>query len=429
MIYSFLRENKRLICAYLLIAFLVSVTFGGASISYARTQSSLDDEAVLGYDIGSVGSFLMDSRSYLGTSISPSYMLAVTSIMAYANDWGLIDANQESFGLLRIGFFRVISIIWALSYLLMPFLGAQFETINSKYIGPIAIISFSIGDALMKNNYIGLNIINPNSALSPVILAGAISAILMYFKLIIYLIIYGFVRLMSQAITWLALLFVQINPVFTFVTKIVRALIATGFLSLAKYAPVLYVIITIQLIGVSVYFSGWAFRVIRYFKEIYVKPVINRLFGKKVSVIYKESFFDKIPNSAKGQPLSIPAYSLLNTIGNIKTHKRERWFLTSDGNSARLYSCDLLGQNEIGLDISGVNIYLAFGGLFNRGYIEIYSLKNENDKHSNANKSMRLVFSREYKEYINEIIGMTGFTYYKADSVNLFSRSKASTVD
>ena len=391
------KDNKKLIKTYVLAALIFSIVMCCSSIGSAAGDT--DVPALFGGGFGST--FEQAAEFAFGTSISPSYVMGLSSALSILREAGVDLLPDITFGLCDMWVVRILSFLWVALTMLGPVIGEEMEKINTKYVGPIMIFVFELIMLLGLNkggttvNAAGFGIGCQEMSVAGGILLG----ILEFFKIIIMLAVYFFVRYFNYAVSVLFSLITGMNSTLSAVYRILRALFATIFLLLAEYCPYVFYFFYAVLILISVLVFRWAYRIINYFKAIYVAPVKWAVFhnGKDAPLEAK-----RCPRKLKGSGLAVPLYSLFRKAGSVPTKVRTKWWLSKDEEGPYLYLAPFLKRKEQILRLEG--LYIRESGLFHKGFYEISDIDR---------KEARLVFSREYKSVLDKILENTGFGDYR----------------
>ena len=391
------KDNKKLIKTYVLAALIFSIFMCCGAMTMAAGDA--DVPALFGGGFGST--FEQAAEFAFGTSISPSYVMGLGSALSILREAGADFLPDITFGLCDLWVVRILSFLWVALTMLGPVIGEEMEKINTKYVGPVMIFVFEF-IMLLGLGKGGTSVAAATTGIMAAdadVAGGILFGILEFIKIIVMLAVYFFVRYFNYAISVFFSLVTGMNKTLSAVYRILRALFATGFLLLARYCPQVFYFFYAVLILISVLVFRWAFRLINYFKAIYVAPVKRAVFkrGRKPDLKTKHH-----PKRLSSSGIAIPLYSLYRNVGNVPVKIRSKWWLGKDEEGTYLYCPPFLKRKEQLLRLE--DMYIRESGLFHKGFYEI----------SDEDRALaRLVFSREYKSCLDEIIEITGYGDYR----------------
>lgn len=389
-------DNKRLIKTYVVMALIFSALMCVTSISFAD-----DPGAAIGFG-GTFGSTFDQAAQFaFGTSISPSYVLGLGSALSILREVGVDFLPNLSFGLCDLWVVRILSFLWVALTLLTPVLGEEMEKINTRYVGPIMIFVFEfialagIGktQGTVSAATIGL------AAGGAEVAGGIIVGVLEFFKIILMLAVYFFVRYFNYAISAFIALITGMNSAASAAFRIIRGLMATVFLLMAEYCPWVFYIFYAILIIVSILVFRWAHRIITYFKAIYISPVKWAIFRRNKTPLIVAK---RRPKKLIDSEIAIPVFTLRRKIGETPVKLRSRMWLAKDEEGAYIYRPKFLRQPELLIRLE--DMYIRKAGPFKSGFYEISDLDR---------KTCRLVFSLEYNKILDNILEVTGYGDYR----------------
>ena len=389
----FYEDNKRLFKSYVVMALLFSIIMCCSALSFAADQDVLPRYG------GTFGTTFEQAAEFaFGTSISPSYIMGLSSALSILKEVGVNFLPKLSFGLCDLWVVRILSFIWVALTMLTPVIGEEMEKINTKYVGPFMIFAFEF-IAIMETGGGGFKVSAAEFGASAVAASAGSTVLLIigeFFKIIFMLAAYFFVRYFNYALSTLVALSTGLSVICSDAFKIIRAIFVTVVLIIAEYYPWVFYIFYAIILAISILVFWWAYRIINYFKAIYIAPVKHAIFHHKevVPLVSKRR-----PDKLQDSPIAIPVYSLNSRIGNIEVKTRSKLWLGADDEGAFFYRKKFLRRPEI-LTRFKDGLYLREAGLFKRGFLEISDLDR---------KYVRLVFSREYAPHFDEILRLTGF--------------------
>ena len=391
----FYEDNKRLLKAYVVMALLFAII-----MCFSATSFAIGDDLSPRYG-GTFGTTFEQAAEFaFGTSISPSYIMGLASALSILKEAGVDFLPKLSFGLCDLWAVRILSFLWVVLTMLTPVIGEEMEKINTKYVGPFMIFAFEF-IAIMELGK-GGNAVHA-AGFGPAAYIGDGSTVLLvigeFFKILFMLAVYFFVRYFNYAMSVLVALSTGLSSLMSAVYRLVRAIFVTVVLILAEECPEVFYVFYALLIILSVFVFRWAYRIITYFKAIYIAPVKRMIFHRHdiVPLVAKRK-----PKKISDSPVAIPVYSLNSKIAGIEVKTRSQFWLAADSEGAYIYRRGFLKRPEMKVRPEGM--YLREAGLFRRGFIEI----SDPDR-----KTARLVMSREYKPLFNDILNITGYGDYR----------------
>ena len=389
-------ENRRLLKSYLIMALIFSALMCVSSVSFADGPGD-----AIGFG-GTFGSTFEEASQFaFGTSISPSFILGLGSALSLLREAGVDFLPNLSFGLCDIWAVRILSFIWVALTMLTPVLGEEMEKINTRYVGPIMIFLFefiSLAGLGKGGNTVNAAVIGLSNGGAEVA-GGIFFGVLEFLKIILMLAVYFVVRYFNYAISAFIALISGMNSTVSALYRILRGLMATVFLLLAEYCPWVFYIFYAILIIVSALVFRWAHRIITYFKAIYIAPVRWAIFHHKDT---PRIVAQRCPGKIRDSKIAIPLFTLRRKIGNTPVKLRSKWWLTKDEEGTYIYRPPFMKRKEeiIRLD----DMYIRMAGPFKNGFYEISDLDR---------KTARLVFSREYKKILDDILEVTEYGDYR----------------
>ena len=387
-------ENKRLIRFYVVAAIIFSIMMCMSSVDLA-----FDQDVSVRYG-GTFGATFEQAAEFaFGTSISPSYVMGLSSALSILRDVGVDLPFKLSFGLCDLWVVRILAFLWTALTMLTPVIGEEMEKINTKYVGPFMIFAFEFIAISGMGTGHAVSAAGFGSSIVTDVGGGILLAVTEFFKIIFMLCAYFFVRYFNYALSAVYALFTGFSAIASAIFRLVRAISVTVVLIIADQWPWVFYIIYAILLVISIFLFRWAHRVITYFKAIYIAPVKRKIFHKNDPVSLKVR---KYPKNLEGSEIIIPVFSLMERIDRLFIKKRSKWYLAADEEGAYIYRAKFLRRKEEKIRLD--NMYIREAGLFHRGFYEI----SDTDR-----KVCRLVFSREYTPVIDEIIRITGYGDYR----------------
>lgn len=242
-------------------------------------------------------------------------------------------------------------------------------------------------------------------------------------------VVWSFVLSVSSVIVWfivstvvsgldvLQIIVSTFAPGSTFVFEAIKTAIVAFLVIVNVIFPVLGFILNVIIIIISCILFKTCYRATRYFNAIYARPILRRIrgFDPNISIIHKR-FPKKLNKVFRGDheevQLAIPVYPV-KYLGNETLHKRDKWWLVSDGADC-LYMRKRLGKGGARKlhfrNSEEQTVYIRKHKL----YYEIFSYINypDNLKKKFPKKEFSFVFSREYFYRIEDIVKITGYMDY-----------------
>ncbi|SCW30449.1 hypothetical protein SAMN02910456_00418 [Ruminococcaceae bacterium YRB3002] len=384
-------DNKKLIRFYVIAAIIFSIMMCISCVNFA------DDDVSLVYG-GTFGTTFEQAAEFaFGTSISPSYIMGLSSALSILKEVGVEFLPKLSFGLCDLWAVRILSFLWVALTMLTPVIGEEMEKINTKYVGPFMIFAFEFvaimelgqGSSTVNAAGFGAAVINTNAA------GGVLLAITEFFKIIFMLCAYFFVRYFNYALSALVALCTGLSATMSAAFRVIRAAFVTAFLIIAENYPGVFYVFYALLLLMSILVFRWAYRTITYFKAIYIAPVKRAIFHRNETVPLTAK---RIPKKLEGSELAIPVFSLNTRVGVLVVKARSKFYLSVDDNGPYIYRSKFLRRPEAVIRLE--NMYIREAGIFKKGFLEI----SDEDR-----RVARLVFSREYKSRLDEILSITGY--------------------
>lgn len=439
-------DNRRLIIIYITIALALSMLLFCTSVNMAYTGS---DVIMREGTVGNFGVALqMSGQNLLGMSISPSYVVGLSSLLSILkehNIWSDTLPNM-TFGLFDYTWARFLALIWVLFSVGSSIIGAKIEEINTKYVGPIMLMALEVASVLNVGTGADVNAAVISGGIShaeaaPImgmlpaggmaVIGGALAAGLEFTKMLIMLAAYLFMRYLAYAVSLFSTLVTGMNSIISGGIKAARGVVLTIIIMLTDKHPGILAFMIIVMLVVSVVVFDWAFRIVRYFKAIYVRPFFRAIFaGNRPVPLIKKGLPERIAASEQfsNTVMVVPAFSLMKAIGSVRVKKWDKWWLVADDSGTWLYKKSLLKKEESKIELttlgSGQNIgsygnipenaaCVRQAGLLRRAYIELFVMFDNVGKPSAANKKMSMAISREYVQVLSNIAATTGIVDYR----------------
>lgn len=440
-------KNKYLIRFYLCLSLFVSIflfyTGGGASIANATALSD-SEGAVLG---GSFTSLLLIASSNANISISPPIALSISAGLSIWCEYGTPPEQLQnfSFGLVDIWPFRIFVFVWAIVSILPRCTqitrigGLVLEDVDQK-MGQVACFIVPFSQILATFNGSNVALAATQTSVSGMEVGHTILNILLCFLLLVVLQICSvFIKTFMYFLDILQIPICTLVPFTSVLSEIVKVICVIIMYALAIFAPGVYFVIYGILLLLSILFFKKAYVAVRYFKNIYVKPLFKKIIGYDANIPLHhprapKGLLQKINTS--DLRMLIPVYSVQNTPLYPYVKKHDRWWLAVHSDGCYLYKHSLFKKQLQHIKLINVpnnRIYLKNSLRF----FEIFSLaddKNVGKTFGKLNKQWNFVYSKEYFHRFQDILQITGFTDYalyaaekkpnKGEKKGWFSRNK-----
>lgn len=286
-----------------------------------------------------------------------------------------------------------------------------------KYLGLVFILILGvinvvgITDVFMTNTVAAATTIpNPNSN----IFLGAFSAVFSVFMAVVSVVVYFVVKTVMFGIDALQACF-SFVPGSGFVFEFIQSLFVIALLAVNVFFPWVGVAINIVVFIICCILFRICFSVEEFVRKIFIKPFFagirgynvdfplsSRKLPKRIKKIYEEKGSEIV--------LSIPAYFLkAKETENFRIKFFSRVWVVSDGKELIVYAKkNAFSKKYNALPVENREEKPAFIRKRFR-FIEIYSSPNA-DKIKK--KDIRIIFSKEYQERYEEIVGILGFENY-----------------
>ncbi len=421
------KNNKRFIILCITMCLVFSMLcYGGTFAVNADDMSGTEIAVSFGGSFGKVVAPII-GFGYIG-GIDTSWtmvILSATSLLAKAgHNVGIRQLeflDGFSYGVFENTFISIFLLAWFGLPLLAKamgktqVLGIAIENMTKLNGVLIGFISMSM---MISNTNTMMKVRAASGAAS--LVKGGISFIACFLVLVVTLIIYFLVRYLFAFIDILMIpvcTFVPFASVFMVIMKFAAICL---MILMAKYAPWMFFVVAAIVILISAIMFRTAYRALRYFKNIYARPLFRRIFkgfDRNIPLIAP-----KVPGAiseylnGRSIQMLIPVY-LLTPIPNVKAmHKWERWWMVSECGQTYLVKKNRFDKECIRIPLIHtpaqkmfINQFITYHEVFN-----IYgSEENIVKKIKRVPKYSHFVFSKEYSFRYGEILELTGFVDYK----------------
>ena len=438
---EFYKENKR----YVLFSVFALILF--SILAYGNVGQIKADEIAGGAALanGLGGSFglaiipLVENGFLAG--IDTASLMILVSIAALTTDlaeaFGFSNLgflSNYSFGFFDNHFISIICLIWfGLPKLLKCFsktnaLGLAIESQFAKLNGAINIILAASQTIANVPSGVSVEAASLTSNIKKFHLSG-FDALKCIFILLLTLVVYFFIRFMSFFVD---IILLPVMTVFPFVSTIYEGLkfvIIAALIGLAFLNPTLFAAIFAGVFILSVLFFRRAYITVRYFKNVYMKPIFKKLFdGYRQDIPLDFSNEEKkirrqLPKQVEefakehSADILIPIYLVKNMPGSLPgltAFKYDRYWLISSEEGQFICKTGFIKKNIEIMKFSPIKntkVFLKMSKL--TPFVDIFTLAMPEEeivkplKH--IAKHVHFVFSREYFYRYDEIKAKTGY--------------------
>lgn len=264
------------------------------------------------------------------------------------------------------------------------------------------------------------------------ILAGLFAVIMAVMSLVVNFII----KTVAKGIDAIGTLFAGI-PGLSFGCEVAKSMLVLFLLLINLFFPIAGYILNLLVFAVCCVLFGLCYNANYYFDHIYVFPFFRRMFGLSYNypIIPKRMprRLRKTLANANFEPKFVIPVFVTNRVRNcsVKFKRFHKLYLFGDGCSTKLYFKKYGRQKDCiyNMDnIDGRNLYIRKG----HRYYEIFTYWNEekNLAKKNPRKEYSLVFSKDYRGRIDEIIALSGYIDYVAmkEAEKLAKKQQAAAV-
>lgn len=421
------KNNKKFILFCITMCLVFSMLcYGGAFAVNADDMSGAEIAVSFGGSFGKVVAPVISVGYFEGIDTSwTMVILSGTSLLAKAgHNVGIKQLeilDGFSYGVFENTFISIFLLVWFGLPLLMKALGKTqvlgIAIENMKELNGLFVAFISM--SMMISNTNPMVKVRAASGAAAAVKSG-MNFIVCFLVLIVTLIVYFLVRY------FFAFIDIVMIPVCTFVPFASVFMVIMKFAAIclmilmAKYAPWMYFLVSAIVILISALMFRTAYMAIRYFENIYAKPLFRRIFkgfDQNIPLISPKApkTIGEYLNGRNIQML-IPVY-LLIPIPNVKAmHKWQRWWMVSECGQTYLVKKSLFDKECVQIPLVHtpsqklfINQFITYHEIFN-----IYgSEENIVKKIKRVPKYSHIVFSREYSYRYGEILGLTGFVDYR----------------
>ena len=420
-------NNKRFILFCITMCLVFSMLcYGGSFAANADDMSGTEIAVSFGGSFGKIVAPVISVGYISGIDTSwTMVILSATSLLAKAgHNIGIRQLeilDGFSYGVFENTFISVFLLAWFGLPLIMKamgktqVLGIAIENMKKMNGLLIAFISISM---MISNTTTMVKVRAASGAAS--VLKSSVNFLVCFAVLIVTLMVYFLVRYLFAFIDIVMIPVCAIVPFASAFMVMAKLAGIVLMILMAKYVPWMYFVVAAIIILISALMFRTAYMAIRYFENIYAKPLVRRIFkgfDPNIPLITP-----KVPKpigdylSGRNIQMLIPVY-LLIPIPNVKAmHKWERWWMVTENGRTYMVKKNLFDKECVQIPLEHtpaqkmfINSFLTYHEVFN-----IYgSEENIVKKIKRVPKYSHIVFSREYSSRYNEILTLTGFVDYK----------------
>lgn len=437
MIKEIYRENRKWIRLYAVFCLVFSVfAFGGTSVSYAGYQPEMI--ATLG---GSFGGMLLPLVMRYFEGIDVSFVMALMSGVSFALEKvpaetllslestlgvnGLSQLTDYSFGLCDYNVFRVFFLAWFLvaklaksthvSYTVAEIL----EYVETKMGMVPCVLNACIQflHVLPSGMQVQATEVDVDISVYNVLSSG-VYVLLCFLLLLCVPVIYILIR---YFFFFLNILLIPICTVIPFLSLGIGAVKIGGLLVLmllAIFQPYLCGVLLLLLLGIAIRVFRDAYITLRYFRNIYVRPLWKKINGDTRQMPLVEP---KLPKKLKRYinvneaDIIMPVYIAKKIDGYKNMYWHDRWWFVLINGKQYICKPDFWKDTCYFVELReyfGKPVFIKKSLHF----FEIFVLKGAEEEVGRAfkrvPKAIQLVFSKEYESRYEEIKRMTWFADY-----------------
>ncbi len=426
---DYLSSHKRqiqfaLIFAAFFSVFLFYSNIGNISVNAA--DLSLYGTGILG---GTISTALIMFATNASISLAPPIALSFTAIISILNDiFEFSQLDNYSFGLLDMWVFRIFVFVWAIASVLPRFfqlshtVGVVIENVDN-ICGLLAVIIIPVSQVF--GNMAGSEIVLAAEASSTTkltiggIIVSAVILIPLFFIYLVALVTgYIFINTFMFFIDVVLVPFCSFIPFLSGAIEILKICVTFVAIILSIFLPEIYLIPYLILLIISMIFFKKAWKAVKFFKSIYVQPLIARIFGykKDISLVNKRVPKKLIADlNANDIRIAIPVYSVKKR-KDLQIKKHEKWWFIQCGDYSYIRKKKAFSKNFYNIQLlnqASKKIFIKKSFRF----FEIFTLENEVNiglVFRNVWKDLHFVYSKEYFFKFDEIVNTTGFVDYSS---------------
>lgn len=428
------RNHKLGLKIYVMLAAFVSVVLAanGNLVYAAETAGVAATVGTLGGVFGKCFGPVAESSL---ASLDVSSVMALSSLVSiivqyvpqeFFDTIHLSYAKQYSFGLLDFWPVRVFCFLWFIvswlsrSSMVSESWGVALENVESV-LGGIVNIAVVVSQIFMNvppmTKAMAADTVTTATGNTFVnVLMGIGTGLLCFIVLIFCAVSYLFVRLFCLYVD------VILVPICSFIPCSAVAINVGKFIGivllglLAIFAPYVFIVIYIAILVLSIIFFKKAYTGVKYFTNIYTKPLLARIGGYRIDMpLIAEKLPKKLVKKENLDDASvvIPVYLQRKLTKVAKRHTK--WFFIV--NSTGAYLCKIRGGKKENYRIDLTNSLEH--KMFIKKSVRFFEIFNLRSGEENLGKSFRripknihFVFSKEYYYRFDELKAITEYTDY-----------------
>lgn len=418
--------NKGRIKCYVVFSIFFAVFLGISNNGYIWASSDLLNTEQANMFGGPMAAMIMNIASASGFGVDPISIMAGEA--AYVLFSPLLPSEYTIYlsytGLMQFKILSVVVIIWFIVAKALRFFsisriaGLSIEMLE-KSIGRVFLITSCIFQFL-QNPQIGMQAMASNGLAEKGISAvSTVAVIFLIFGVLIFsMISYTIIRTVVFAANVLLLPLSGI-PFSSLCIELTKIFIVGGIFYLAFTDSTVFIICFLVGFLICFYLFRKAYILTRYFKAIYVKPLIAKIRGyrKRIPLIYP-----KISKKLKGYlanedvRILIPVYAIKKVDGFKFLKRHDKWWFVSTESQQFVCKPKLFKNDFYKIELHNEDNDKMFINQALRFY-EIFNLKGNEDniskKFRRIKKEFYFVYSKEYYFRYEELKSITGFVDYK----------------
>lgn len=422
-------RHKLFIRFYVAFALFASVFLfyanGETLISNAGTMSTRS-LFILG---GNFTVFLLIFTTNANISVTPPVALSISAILSIWGEYGTLpDRLQDfSFGLLDYWPVRIFVFVWAIISVLprctqLTHIGGLVIEDLDQGCGAAATILVTVSQMLPNLGTVGIShaaTTSVTSSSTAVVQYGiALLNTLFCFALLIFMLVsFLLIRTFLFFVDILLMPVCTLIPLTSSCCEIIKVVSVVVMTLLAIFAPGIYIAWYCILLFCSAFFFKRAYISVRYFKCIYVRPLMKKIVGYDPAIPLVCPRAPKVLRQKAADlrlPLLLPVYAVQNSVLSPCIKRHERWWLAVLPDGCRLYKYNFFKKQILEIPLiqnETETIYLKESIRF----FEIFRPMEEiniGKLFRKMKKKWHFVLSKEYKRRFNDILHLTGFADY-----------------
>ena len=389
-----------------------------ASSTYGLTQEDLQKTG--GITTSIISSAALQMEIPLDTPVVLGLSAGLAELKAH--DLGPEVIRTLEYGLLDNRYFRYLIYVWAIiSILPMCFgvsneIGVAIDEFNSKFVGPVMGFILVISNALAYGDYASGDLARaeiPGGGLMLSLPVPGLKVALVMLYLLCWLGCYILIRTMFLFFNILMIPVCKLIPTLSFWVEAARITGVVIMVALAIFAPGVYIAFYLLILICAALVFRRALRTIDYFKNIYAKPLWQRLKGYSEGIpLVEEKVPSQVKEQIKGDPkLLLKVYFAKENNWMTVFKKHESAYLVADNGGIRLLPLKRAGKKKEPLPILPQTDTYRFVIRDQMLMISICCVTPDVDLTKKIRKKqigMHFVLSKAYVRRIDEIAAILG---------------------